>query len=311
MTVNVTTRQFAFEFSYPTRPGKQVVSPVLYLPEGQPVVFKLRSLDVIHSFFVPSFSEKLDAVPGIVTTLRVTPERLGTYPVECTELCGAGHSLMRTQRARGRRPAAFADWLKSQPLNGPPPVGTPPPNVNPGGPGLRSSGRRLLVVLEPAAVLVLGDRAPRARAPPRARRCSPGSAGCSGCHTLAAAGRHRDGRAEPRHQAEGRLRAAGLPEGPRHDASAVHRDRDHQALRLPAERLQRRDHALELLPASDPGRDPGARQLPGAAAAEMSRRSPASRRGGIVQAMDSGSRREALALARIAHNGTCAPEEVD
>src|SRR5437588_9030578 len=44
LTVNVTERQFAFEFSYPTAPGKQVVSPVLYLPEGRPVVFKLRAL---------------------------------------------------------------------------------------------------------------------------------------------------------------------------------------------------------------------------------------------------------------------------
>ena len=95
MTINITARQFAFEFSYPQAGGKQVVSPVLYLPKGQPVVFKLRALDVIHSFFVPNFSEKLDAVPGITTTLRVTPTRLGTYPVECTELCGAGHSLMR------------------------------------------------------------------------------------------------------------------------------------------------------------------------------------------------------------------------
>ena len=74
MTVNVTERQFAFEFSYPSAGGKQVVSPVLYLPKDQPVVFKLRSLDVIHSFFVPEFSEKLDAVPGITTTLRVTPD---------------------------------------------------------------------------------------------------------------------------------------------------------------------------------------------------------------------------------------------
>ncbi len=128
MTVNVTTRQFAFEFSYPKSPGNQVVSPVLYLPKGTPVVFKLRSLDVIHSFFVPSFSEKLDAVPGIVTTLRVTPDALGTYPVECTELCGAGHSLMRSS-VHVVTPAVFAAWLKSQPVNGPPPVGTPPPNV--------------------------------------------------------------------------------------------------------------------------------------------------------------------------------------
>src|SRR6201987_1753815 len=51
MTVNVTTRQFAFQFAYPQDGGKQIVSPVLYLPVNQPVVFKLRSYDVIHSFF--------------------------------------------------------------------------------------------------------------------------------------------------------------------------------------------------------------------------------------------------------------------
>src|SRR5947209_15862731 len=58
MTVNVTERQFAFEYSYPGAGGKQVVSDALYLPKGRPVVFKLRSLDVIHSFFVPEFSQK-------------------------------------------------------------------------------------------------------------------------------------------------------------------------------------------------------------------------------------------------------------
>ena len=135
MVVNVTERQFAFEFSYPQSGGNQIVSPSLYLPKGQPVVFHLRSLDVIHSFFVPEFSEKLDAVPGITTTLRVTPTRIGTYPAECTELCGAGHSLMRAP-VRVVSPAAFRAWLSSQKPNGPPPIGVPPKNaVQPGIPG--------------------------------------------------------------------------------------------------------------------------------------------------------------------------------
>ncbi len=128
MTVNVTARQFAFEFSYPQGSGTaQVVSPVLYLPVNQPVVFKLRSLDVIHSFFVPDFSEKLDAVPGVTTTLRVTPTRIGSYPVECTELCGAGHGLMRAG-VRVVSETQFKAWLAKQKTNGPPPIGTPPPN---------------------------------------------------------------------------------------------------------------------------------------------------------------------------------------
>src|SRR5437763_2208061 len=56
MVVNVTARQFAFEFSYPEAHRKTVVSPVLYVPKGQAVVFKLRALDVIHSLFCPSCS---------------------------------------------------------------------------------------------------------------------------------------------------------------------------------------------------------------------------------------------------------------
>jgi cytochrome c oxidase subunit II len=128
MTVNVTARQFAFEFTYPGQNGKLVWSSALYLPKGRPVVFKIRSYDVIHSFFVPEFSEKLDAVPGITTTLRVTPTRIGTYPVECTELCGAGHSFMRST-VYVVSPSRFASWLAAQPANAPPPIGVPPPKV--------------------------------------------------------------------------------------------------------------------------------------------------------------------------------------
>jgi cytochrome c oxidase subunit II len=135
LLVNVTARQFAFEYSYPNQDGKTVVSSALYLPNNRPVVFKLRSLDVIHSFFVPQFSEKLDAVPGITTTLRVTPTRIGTYPVECTELCGPGHSLMRST-VYVVTPAKFHTWLAAQPANAPPPVGQPPSFAEqPGVPG--------------------------------------------------------------------------------------------------------------------------------------------------------------------------------
>jgi cytochrome c oxidase subunit 2 len=135
MTINVTERQFAFEFSYPQSSGNMVTSPFLYMPVNRPVVFKIRSLDVIHSFFVPNFSEKLDAVPGITTTLRVTATRVGSYPAECTELCGAGHGLMRAA-VRVVSAPQFNAWLAAQKPNGPPPVGTPPPNgAGPGIPG--------------------------------------------------------------------------------------------------------------------------------------------------------------------------------
>jgi cytochrome c oxidase subunit 2 len=135
MTVNVTARQFEFEFSYPQANGHTVVSQVLYLPKDKPVVFKLRSLDVIHSFFVPEFSEKLDAVPGITTTLRVTPTRVGSYPVECTELCGPGHAFMRST-VHVVSPARFQAWLSAQSPSAKPPIGVPPPlAAQPGVPG--------------------------------------------------------------------------------------------------------------------------------------------------------------------------------
>jgi cytochrome c oxidase subunit 2 len=186
MTVNVTTRQFAFEFSYPQSPGKQVVSSELYLPEGRPVVFKLRSLDVIHSFFVPNFSEKLDAVPGIVTTLRVTPDVLGTYPVECTELCGAGHSLMRSS-AHVLTPAAFASWLKSQPINGPPPLGTPPATVTQAVPDYAQNVPNGGGSSSAAPSTSSSSSSSSSTSAAAGQAVFTGSAGCSGCHTLAAA----------------------------------------------------------------------------------------------------------------------------
>jgi cytochrome c oxidase subunit II len=183
VTVNVTERQFAFEFSYPQPGGKYVVSSQLYLVQNQPVVFKIRSLDVIHSFFVPEFSEKLDAVPGITTTLRVTPTRLGSYPAECTELCGAGHALMRAT-VNVVTPAAYRTWIQSQTPNGAPPVGTPPPNAaQPGIPGAGTA--------PPAPPTSTTSRpAPPSATTPDAGRIvftSP-AAGCGACHTLAAAG---------------------------------------------------------------------------------------------------------------------------
>jgi cytochrome c oxidase subunit 2 len=195
MTVNVTERQFAFEFSYTQAAGKQVVSPVLYMPKGQPVVFKIRSLDVIHSFFVPEFSEKIDAVPGITTTLRVTPTRLGRYPVECTELCGAGHSLMRTA-AYVVSPSQFQSWLRSQKPGAAPPVGTPPPQAAQSGvpsssgssQTSTSSGSSSTSSSSSASSSTSSSSSASSSSAAAGKAVFTGPAGCSSCHTLAAAG---------------------------------------------------------------------------------------------------------------------------
>ncbi len=111
MNVNVTARQFAWSFSYPGQ--GELTSAQLRLPLGRPVLLHLRALDVIHSFWVPEFGQKQDAVPGHDTSLVITPTKLGTYPVICTELCGFGHALMRTS-AIVMKPAAFQAWVHEQ-----------------------------------------------------------------------------------------------------------------------------------------------------------------------------------------------------
>jgi cytochrome c oxidase subunit II len=109
--INVTAQQFAWTFSYPD--AKDATSPVLRLPEGRSIELDMRSLDVIHAFFVPEFRTNEDIVPGLVTTVHITPDRLGTFPLICNELCGLGHSLMRTQ-AIVMKPSAFDAWVKQQ-----------------------------------------------------------------------------------------------------------------------------------------------------------------------------------------------------
>ena len=119
LNVNVTARQFAWTFSYPKQGN--LTSAVLRLPVGRSVVLHLQALDVIHSFWVPEFGQKEDAVPGQNTSLVITPTKIGTYPVICTELCGLGHALMRTS-AIVMQPADFEAWARQeqQALKGPP-----------------------------------------------------------------------------------------------------------------------------------------------------------------------------------------------
>ena len=94
LNVNVTARQFEWTFSYPDQ--KDLTSAQLRLPVGRSVELHLTANDVIHSFWVPEFGQKSDAVPGIETTLVITPNRTGEFSIVCTELCGLGHATMRS-----------------------------------------------------------------------------------------------------------------------------------------------------------------------------------------------------------------------
>ena len=67
----------------------------LHLPINQPVQALLRSIDVLHDFYVPQFRAKMDMVPGMITYIWFEPIRTGTFDILCFELCGIGHHEMR------------------------------------------------------------------------------------------------------------------------------------------------------------------------------------------------------------------------
>ncbi|MFL5816323.1 MAG: cytochrome c oxidase subunit II [Conexibacter sp.] len=157
LVVKVHAIQFAWSFEYPQGNGRPVVSNQLYLPKDKPVRFDIDSQDVLHDFWVPAFRVKIDAVPGITTRLRVTPTRTGTFPVVCAELCGLGHSVMRST-AHVLSPTAFDRWMASKRA----------PAVNAGGGGERQLSQEQLIAL--------------------GRSTFTGDGGCGACHTLADAG---------------------------------------------------------------------------------------------------------------------------
>jgi cytochrome c oxidase subunit II len=113
--INVYAQQFFWSYEYPrsVTGGAPLKSTQLYVPQNYTVYFNLHSRDVIHAFWVPAFRLQEDVVPGITTHWRVTPDRLGSYPVVCNLLCGVGHSLMRST-VHVIPPARFQAWIKSQ-----------------------------------------------------------------------------------------------------------------------------------------------------------------------------------------------------
>jgi len=107
----VTAQEFAGSCKYPD--FGNLASATLKLPLRKTGELRITSLDVTHSFWVPEFGQKQDAVPGSFNKLAITPDRLGTYPVICTELCGLGHAVMRS-RAEVMPAQQFLSWAKGQ-----------------------------------------------------------------------------------------------------------------------------------------------------------------------------------------------------
>ena len=117
LEVQAIGQQFAWKFVYTDYENRQTGDAVqtgeLVLPVGQEARFTMTAVDVIHSFWVPNFGQKMDAVPGIETEILVTPDRVGEFEVVCTELCGLGHATMRAS-ARVVTQAEFDQWLEGE-----------------------------------------------------------------------------------------------------------------------------------------------------------------------------------------------------
>ncbi len=140
LRIEVVGRQFMWQFRYPGPDGRfgrtnlrfvtsgnpfgmdpddpanaQNVVTVneMHVVVGRPVVLQITALDVIHSFNLPNFRLKQDAVPGRPVTVWTTPDRAGTYEITCAQLCGVGHYTMRGIVVV-QSPGAFAAWMASQ-----------------------------------------------------------------------------------------------------------------------------------------------------------------------------------------------------
>ena len=111
LEVEAVGQQFAWKFVYSDY--DDLTSGELVLPVGQEARFTMKAVDVIHSFWVPNFGQKMDAVPGIETTILVTPTRTGEFTVVCAELCGLGHATMRA-KARVVTQSEFDAWVEEQ-----------------------------------------------------------------------------------------------------------------------------------------------------------------------------------------------------
>lgn len=112
--------------------GGRENAPVMVLPVGEPVRFRVTAADVIHSFYVPAFFFKRDAIPGRVNEFEVTIEKPGIYGGQCAEFCGLAHGDMFFS-VDAREPAEYEAWFTAQ-LDGAPATADAEPESEPAEP---------------------------------------------------------------------------------------------------------------------------------------------------------------------------------
>ena len=116
-TVEVVARQFEWRLRYPGRDGMLgtrddlFLTNDLHLPVDEDILIQLKSMDVLHSFFLPNFRIKQDAVPGMKIPVWFKAKETGEYDIVCAELCGWGHYKMKGRVTIESR-ADFDRWLE-------------------------------------------------------------------------------------------------------------------------------------------------------------------------------------------------------
>lgn len=115
LTIEVIGRQWWWEVRYEDNVSSQIITTAneIHIPTGRTVRLRLKSADVIHSFWAPNFHGKRDLIPGHETSLRIRADRTGTFFGQCAEFCGLQHALMRFVVVV-ESPEDFERWQEQQ-----------------------------------------------------------------------------------------------------------------------------------------------------------------------------------------------------
>jgi cytochrome c oxidase subunit 2 len=139
--INVTAQRYSFSFEYPDAKDNQgnplFVPTDPHIPIGRQVAFRLHSIDVIHSFWIPRLGGKLDIIPNENNVLWLVADKADTFAGECAEYCGLNHANMR-MTIHADSPADFDAWVAAQlaqanatPIPTPTPAASTPASSSP------------------------------------------------------------------------------------------------------------------------------------------------------------------------------------
>jgi cytochrome c oxidase subunit 2 len=130
--------------------GGREGAPVMVLPVGEPVLIRLSAVDVIHSWYVPSFFFKRDAIPGRLNEFELTIEQPAVYGGQCAEFCGLAHGDMYFS-VDAREPADYEAWVAEQAGGGVAATGAPTDDGDPAGQDPAAGGETTVLEIATSA----------------------------------------------------------------------------------------------------------------------------------------------------------------